>query len=214
MSKEIINITPEAIQEAYKTLGVELSKSEESVIEKAEDTEEEEVEKESEEEVEEKKEKKEKKPKMEKAEESSFEKAFAKLNDGLNKKFDALITLNKGLENQLSETREELSKSQERIEELETSTAGRKSISTQNYIEKAFQENETNGKKMLSISKHKANIQNMLIEKAGFGTEEVIEKSQVDNFWRNEMEYFEATGSLTKRAIEKLYTEDNIQLVK
>lgn len=218
MSKENINVTPEAIEEAYKVLGITLSKSENPSLEKSEDNSEDNEDPEEEDSLEDKKEdKKEKKkkpfPKMEKSEDSAVLGAIEKLSKGFDEKFNAIATINKGLTDALNETREELEKAQEQIEELSKAPMGRKSITTQGFLEKAFQENETNGKKMLSISQHKSALQKMLIEKAGFDGD-VLEKSNVNEFWANEMQYFEATNSLHPKAIEKLYNEDNIQLVK
>lgn len=214
MSKETVEITPEAIEEAYKILGI--SKSEDPSLSKAEDDEEDEGSAEDEEE--DKKEMKKKGgKKMEKSEFPEIVKAIQVLGESLNKsfseKFEALGKINKGLSDELNQTKEELQKSQERLEELENSSSGRKSITTQNFIEKAFQENEENGKKMLSISQHKKEIHDILMEKAGY-VGEVIEKSQVNTFWENEMQFHEATGSLNPRAIKELFIKDNIQLVK
>jgi predicted RNase H-like nuclease (RuvC/YqgF family) len=217
MSDNNIQITKEAIEDAYKVLGVSLSKAQESTIIKGQENEDDEEDDEEDdnkkEEEKEKKSIKEKKPKMEKSQDSTILKAFEQLNKNLEGKFEALATINKGLTDELSQTREELSKAQEQIEEL-GEVSNRKSITTKGFIEKAFQENETNGKKMLSLSQHKNVVQNMLIEKAGFGEGDVLEKANVDDFWSNEMQYFEATNSLHPKAIEKLYREDNIQLVK
>jgi hypothetical protein len=217
MSDNNIQITKEAIEDAYKVLGVSLSKAQESTIIKGQENEDDEEEDEEEdnkkEEEKEKKPVKDKKLKMEKSQDSTILKAFEQLNKNLEGKFEALATINKGLTDELSQTREELSKAQEQIEEL-GEVSNRKSITIKGFIEKAFQENETNGKKMLSLSQHKNIVQNMLIEKAGFGESDVLEKANVDDFWSNEMQYFEATNSLHPKAIEKLYREDNIQLVK
>lgn len=214
MSKEDLKVTPEALAEAYKILGVStINKAEDPKLSKAEDEESDEDEGSDEDEMEDKKENKKKGKKMEKSETPDLSKAIETLGENLNKKFEAIALINKGLIDELSSTREELSKAQERIEEIETSSAGRKSITTTSFIEKAFQENETSGKKMLSMSQHKPQIQNMLIEKAGYNSN-TIEKANVDSFWENEMQYFEATNSLHPKAIEKLFKEDNIQLVK
>jgi hypothetical protein len=215
MSDKNIQITKETIADAYKTLGISLSKAQESTIEKGQEDDENDDENENENENSEvdKKEKKEKKPKMEKADESAALRAIDALSKNLESKFVALGTINKALTDELSQTREELAKAQEQIEEI-GEVAQRKSITTKGFIEKAFQENETNGKKMLSMSQHKSSIQNLLIEKAGFGQGDVLEKGQVNDFWTNEMQYFEATNSLHQKAIEKLFQEDNIQLVK
>lgn len=235
MSTPIIEITPETIHAAYKTLGIDhevISKAEEE-MEKEEDDENEEEDKK--EDTKEKKKKiqksisdlkeqlqkaetelaglegKKEEPKIEKSEDSTLN-AINSLNDSIGKKFEAMATINKALSDQLSETKEELKKSQEKIQALEE-TPIRKSITTQNFIEKAFQEDEKTGNKMLSVSQHRAEIQNMLIEKAGLGGDDVIEKS-VDNFWNNEMQYFEATNSLHPRALQKLMAEDKIQIVR
>lgn len=212
MSKKNIEVTPESIQEAYKTLGISFEKSEDPDLKKSEDNDADDVDGDSDPEDDDEKAPKKKGKKMEKSEDNTFDKAFEKLSKSLDSKFEALVTINKGLSDQLSKTNDELVKAQDRIEELETSS-NRKSITSTGFIEKAFQENEETGKKMLSVSQHKNSIQNLLIEKAGFGSD-VIEKGQVNDFWRNEMEFFESTGSLHPKAIEKLFAEDNIQLVK
>jgi hypothetical protein len=66
---------------------------------------------------------------------------------------------------------------------------------------------------MLSVSQHRNEIQNMLIEKAGLGGD-MIEKGEIDSFWNQEMQYFEATNNLHPKAVQKLLTEDKIQLVR
>lgn len=219
MSNPTIEITPESIQAAYKTLGIE-----QEVISKAEEVEEDTKEN--------KKEKMEKsisalKEQLQKAESDLAElegkkeieksdndtlSAINALNESIGKKFEAMATINKSLSDQLGETREELKKSQEQIQALEE-TPIRKSVTTENFIEKAFQEDEKTGNKMLSVSQHRNEIQNMLIEKAGLGGDEMIEKS-VDSYWNNEMQYFEATNLLHPKAMQKLLAEDKIQIVR
>lgn len=234
MSTPTIEITPETIQAAYKTLGIDqevISKAEE--MEEDEDKEDEDSEEDKKEDIKEKKKKIQKsisdlKEQLQKAEtelagfdgkkeeikksEDPTLNAINSLNDSIGKKFEAMATINKALSDQLGETREELKKSQEKIQALEE-TPIRKSVTTQNFIEKAFQEDEKTGNKMLSVSQHRAEIQNMLIEKAGLGGDDVIEKS-IDTFWNNEMQYFEATNSLHPRALQKLMAEDKIQIVR
>jgi hypothetical protein len=217
MSKNNIQVTPEAIEDAYKVLGISLFKAEDDEMNKEDDKkpEEDEGEDSPEDKKEDKKEKEKKKKvpeKMEKSEDSALE-AINRLSKSLEGKFEALATINKSLTDSLSETREELEKAQEKLEAIETSPMSRKSVTTSNFIEKAFQENETSGKKMLSMSQHKSSIQRLLIEKAGLDGD-TFEKSAVNDFWSNEMQYFEATNSLHPKAIEKLFKEDNIQLVK
>lgn len=219
MSKNNIQVTPEAIEDAYKVLGISLFKAEDDKMNKEEDEDDDEEKPKKEKEDEEDDEKpdiekapKKKKEKMEKSEDSALD-AINRLSKSLEGKFEALATINKSLTDSLSETREELEKAQEKLEAIETSPMGRKSVTTSNFIEKAFQENEVSGKKMLSMSQHKSSIQRMLIEKAGLD-EDTFEKSAVNDFWSNEMQYFEATNSLHPKAIEKLFKEDNIQLVK
>jgi predicted nucleic acid-binding Zn-ribbon protein len=223
MSTPTIEITPETIQAAYKTLGIDqevISKAEEekedSEKDKKEDTKKKKIQK-SISELKDQLQKAETElagldgKKIEKSEDSTLN-AINSLNDSIGKKFEAMATINKALSDQLGETREELKKSQEKIQALEE-TPIRKSVTTQNYIEKAFQEDEKTGNKMLSVSQHRTEIQNMLIEKAGLGGDDVIEKS-IDTFWNNEMQYFEATGSLHPRALQKLVAEDKIQIVR
>lgn len=226
-----IEITPETIQKAYETLGID-----QEVISKAESEGSEEDEEEDEMEM--KKDKKKKmeksisdlkeqlqkaedelaglegekpKEKIEKGGENEILKAIHSSNEIMGKKFEAMATLNKNLENQLGETREELEKAQEKIQALED-TPIRKSITTQNYIEKAFQEDD-NGNKMLSLSQHKREIQGMLIEKAGYDKEE-IEKADIDKFWENEMTYFESTNSLHPKAVQRLLKDDKIEITR
>lgn len=218
MSKEDINVkvTPEALAEAYKILGVSLEKSDNPEIEKSyeeegvgddgkEDSGGEDAKPDMSGSLNAKDKKKKKKNKI--------KKAFKKLSKGLDSKLDALVTINKSLTDQLGQHKETLEKAQERIEELENIPAGRKSIITQNFIEKAFTENEGTGKKMVSVSQHRTELQGLLISKAGLDGDS-IEKANIDSFWQNEMEYFEATNSLHPKAIEKLFKDDNIQLVK
>lgn len=225
--KKTIEITQDTIKKAYETLGVSV---ESSSLEKAE------VEKDEDEDKDEEKEKGMRKgelesliakqkedlrkseeelnalngaktEKVEKSESSSIEKAILNMRNEINEKFTVLGQLNKSLRDQLEETQERLEKAEEDL----SKSAGRKSIVTKQFIEKAFQENE-NGDKVLSIRAHKNEIQRLLIEKSGF-SEDVIEKSQVNEFWKNEMEYFEATGGIRPRAAERLLKENKIQIV-
>lgn len=235
MSKKTIEINDESIQKAYETLGIDINSLslEKAKKEKEEDDDEEEEGEEKEEMKKAEELVSKKREELEKAEselaklnksKSSGDDVLIKALDGFNKemsnKFEALITINKSLENRFSTVSEELEKAQEtiekaheRIEELENSSAGRKSITTEKFIEKAFQENEDTGKKMVSMSQHKGEIQGLLMEKAGLNGD-FIEKSQLDSFWNNEMQYFEATNMLRPRAVERLFKEDNIQIVK
>jgi len=232
MSKNTIEINDESIKKAYETLGIDYKEI--SKAEKEEDQDNEEPDGDDEE-VDEKKKKlqkaiDDKRETLQKAQEAldlldgkssepedESSKIAKSVSDTLEKsfgeKFDALITLNKSLTGELGEVKENLEKSEERIRELEELPTGRKSITTESFIEKAFSENDETGKKMLSISQHKNEIQRMLIEKAGLNGD-MIEKSQVDTFWKSEMEYYEATGTLRPMGIERLYKEHDIQIVK
>lgn len=202
--KATIEINEETIQKAYQTLGIEISKAE---------GDEEDMDEEGDEEDDEKTKKKVKK--SEQDELSSEDKIIKGISDSLNEsfgeKFKATALLNKSLEDKLGEMNEKLEKAEQRIEELEETPTQRKSVTS--FIEKAFQEDKDSGKKMLSLSQHRNEIQNLLIEKAGLGSD-LLEKGVVDNFWNNEVQYYEATGSLHRGAFEKLYKDDNIQIVR
>lgn len=240
MSTKSIEVNEESINKAYETLGIDMSSLEKAKKTKKEDDDE----KEEDEEMEKEKGDKDKLQKGEleklveqkrdelrKAEESlallngksTLEKsqdntqvvdAVNKLGKDLGDRFSSMALLNKAMEDQLSEMSDRLEKAEGKIKEYEEAPLDRKSITTQGYIEKAFQENEDTGKKMLSISQHKREIQGLLIEKAGLNEGDVLEKGVTDTFWNNEMLHFEATGGLRIRAIEKLFKDDNIQIVK
>lgn len=221
MSTPTIEITPATVQEAYKILGIDqevIIKSEKEKEDDDEDDEEKVEMKKSEIDALNEKIKKQEKELVElkKGEDPPIEKsdtlnAINALNENVGKKFEAMATINKSLSDQLSQTQEELKKSQEQIKTLED-TPIRKSLTTKNFIEKAFQENDQ-GNKMLSVSQHRREIQGMLIEKAGLDGDE-IEKSEIDNFWNNELQYFEATNSLHPKAVQKLLLDDKIQVVR
>lgn len=84
---------------------------------------------------------------------------------------------------------------------------GRKSIIPGTFIEKAFQEEEGTNKKMLSISGHKKEIRNLLMEESG------ISKGKKDVFYSDGLEFFEATGKLTDKVIVALFKDKDIKIV-
>jgi len=97
------------------------------------------------------------------------------------------------------------------VEKIGDQPQGRRSIQPGSFLEKAFQEEEgeagKTGKKMLSLSGHKKEIRNFLMEESG------IQKGKKDGFYSDGLEFFEATGKLTEKVIVALFKDKNIKIV-
>lgn len=101
----------------------------------------------------------------------------------------------------------------ERFEKLESEpVVGRKSITSQNFIEKSFgneQQNELmKGKSSLSLSKNKQQVSDLLLAKSG------IEKGEVNDFYVDALTGFEATGSISKSVVNDLFHNHNVLVVQ
>jgi hypothetical protein len=154
-----------------------------------------------------------KKP-IEKAEEPEKE-GKEKLTKKMKKK---MFGIEKAMKNELSSTKENISELSSlvksfaesidsRLKVIETAPLGMKSRLTAKVIEKSFGnpgDENNKGKTVLSLSKNRPQISNILSAKSG------IEKGELNNFYANEMMSLEATGSLSKSMIADLYTNSNI----
>lgn len=101
----------------------------------------------------------------------------------------------------------------ERFEKLEGQPAvGRKSVTTQAFIEKSFGEENQNefmkGKQAISASKNKQQVSNLLLAKSG------IEKGEINEFYSDALTGFEATGSLSKAVMNDLFHNHNILITQ
>jgi|GEM_PF-1740034 len=96
---------------------------------------------------------------------------------------------------------------EERLQNLENQPGVRKSVVKAHAIEKSFggPDDENNkGKTTLSVSRNRQQVSNILLSKSG------IEKGELNNFYADAMQAFEATGTLSKAVVTDLYTNNNI----
>lgn len=151
--------------------------------------------------------KKEEKKEIKKEEKNEeMEKAISESIQPLLKPIQKLIEINKGLTDELSSTKEEIKKANDRIKALENQPLGRKSYTSQ-FIEKAFQENTDNGKKQLSMSQHKTEINNLLDNLT-------FEKGQMNELYANGISMYQSSGIMPEDVIRDLAIKHNIEIVR
>jgi hypothetical protein len=154
-----------------------------------------------------KKDKKKEDSKIEKAEDFNIQKSIDEAIQPILKPIQKLIEINKSLSDELSSTKEEIEKANKRIESLEKQPVGRKSFLNTQFIEKAFQENAETGKKQLSMSQHKNEINNVLDSLA-------FEKGQMNELYANGISMYQSSGVMPEDVIRDLFAKHNIQIVK
>ena len=97
---------------------------------------------------------------------------------------------------------------EEKFENIERQSLGRKSVVTSRALEKSFggeeQANAASGKTVVSISRQRGQVSSILMAKSG------IEKGEVNDFYVNEITKFEATGQISKAAMDDLNVNSNI----
>lgn len=126
---------------------------------------------------------------------TEIEKANTAVTDKLDELMKGFGEFKKGIE--------------ERFEKLESAPAtGRKSVTTQSFIEKSFGDEQANaimkGKQVLSITKNKQQVSDLLLTKSG------IEKGEANDFYVDALTGFEATGSISKAVMNDLFHNHNI----
>lgn len=101
---------------------------------------------------------------------------------------------------------------EEKFENIERQSLGRKSVVTSRALEKSFggeeQANAASGKTVVSISRQRGQVSSILMAKSG------IEKGEVNDFYVNEITKFEATGQISKAAMDDLNVNSNILIVQ
>jgi len=124
--------------------------------------------------------------------------ANEQFNKGISEIKDMFTEFKKGIE--------------EKLENIERQPVGRKSVVTSRALEKSFgneeQANAASGKTVVSISRQRGQVSSILMAKSG------IEKGEVNDFYVNEITKFEATGQISKAAMDDLNVNSNILIVQ
>lgn len=115
---------------------------------------------------------------------------------------------NQELKKSLGETQEMLGKLNSVVVQMANQSLGRKSIPTVNAIEKSMGDNELAGKKVLSLSKDKAQIEAVLFDLSG------IEKGEVNTLYANEAVHVNTSGMISKAVEDDLFKNHNIKIVQ
>jgi len=133
---------------------------------------------------------------------------FEAYENKMGEKFTALGLLNKGLEDQLNDAID-------RLDEFENKPQPAKSIRTQRFIEKSYDndlnkggEHKEGDNQRMSASLHKAQVLNILDDAAG------ISKGEINNpTLANDICLYETTGDVSK-LIQETLSAKNITLIK
>lgn len=134
----------------------------------------------------------------------------------LDTRFDAVTTLlkttiqeNQELKKSLVETNEILGKVSHIVTDMGNQSLGRKSYTTSKAIEKSFNNdiNQNNGKKVLSLSRDRQELENTLLDLSN------IEKGEINSLYANAAMLFNTSKTLDRSTINDLYTSKNIQIV-
>ena len=143
-----------------------------------------------------------------------FEELLKAQADEFDKKAKAFGVVSKDLNEQVETLTEELTKANEnyetldeRLEKIESQSNGHKSYLSKNYIQKAFSEDESTGKKVLSLVSHRKEIVDFLDNKAE------IEKGERQEFYQDACMAYESSGTLPQKVIKDLDNNYDIKIV-
>jgi len=128
---------------------------------------------------------------------SELTKAIGESNGELVKGISDITTLFKAFTEKVNE----------RLTVIENQPVGRKSVITQNVIEKSFgnpDDKNNENKTKLSISRQRQEISNVLFSKSG------LEKGELNPLYSDAVASFEATNSISKAVVTDLYVNSNI----
>lgn len=145
-----------------------------------------------------------------------YDKEDSKKEDKMEKSFTSMIEKSNQNTNAAISEMKELIKGfaqnvESRLSAMENETPGRKSMGSAKVIEKSFGgplDKSNEGKTVLSISKNRQQVSNILLAKSG------IEKGEMNDFYANAMTSFEATGELSKAVVTDLFANGNILITE
>lgn len=139
---------------------------------------------------------------------SIMETQFDAREKAMNEKFKALGTINKGLEDQISDLTS-------RLESVENTPNASKSVRTTSYVKRDYEtpdmmkgEGADDGTRVVSVTEHKKQLMNWLDEKSGISKGEISDQGLA-----KEVCAYEGSGVVGNK-IKELCANNNIKLVQ